>query len=270
MDLFIIPVIVVLIATIIASYTDIQYNIISNKLNLILIILGIVLSLFFTIFYRNPYFISSSLISGISIFIISYILWILGLWAGGDVKLLTGIAFMIPSNYYKLSNFWPFTLDLIINSLLIAFPFIFIYISIFKLRSNNDNLFNKIKYEILSFNIFNSTNRFSTYLVPINNLKKGMILDKTNFNSKEAYDFILNNLDDLNNLYLKKFNEEYIIKSQSSAGLNYKDIKLLKELKNKDLIKPNVFIKIGIPFAPIICIGYIITLFYGNLIISII
>ncbi|MGN1363375.1 MAG: prepilin peptidase [Methanobrevibacter sp.] len=270
MDFFIIPVIVVLIATIIAAYTDIQYNTISNKLNLILIISGISFSLFFTIFYKNPYFITSSLISGISIFMISYILWVLGLWAGGDVKLLTGIAFMIPSNYYKLPIFWPFTLDLILNSLIIAFPFIFIYILILKLNNNKKDLFNKIKYEILSFNIFNSTSRFSTYLVPISKLKEGMILDKTNFNNRKTYDFIITNLCDLNNLYIKEINGEFIIKSQSSAGLNSKDIKILKELSDNDLISPNVFIKIGIPFAPVICIGYIMTLFYGNLIINII
>ncbi|OWT32501.1 hypothetical protein BGI41_07325 [Methanobrevibacter sp. 87.7] len=248
------------------QHTDIRYNIISNKLNLILILLGLFYNLFLTISIKNPYFIISSLISGISIFIISYLLWILGLWAGGDVKLLTGIAFMIPSNYYHLFHFWPFTLDLILNSLLISFPFIFIYLLIFKLKNNKKDLITRIKYEILSFNILNSTNRFSTYLVPISELKEGMILDKTNFNNKIAYDFILNNISNMNNFYIKEFNNEFIIKSQTSAGLSVDDIKILKYLKDNNLISKNVFIKIEIPFAPIICIGYLITLFYGNLV----
>jgi preflagellin peptidase FlaK len=65
-------------------------------------------------------------------FAFAYIAWRLGAWAGGDVKLFTGIAALVPMPYagapafYSALPLFPFLV--LVNSVIIAFPFLMVYV----------------------------------------------------------------------------------------------------------------------------------------------
>ena len=56
-----------------------------------------------------------------------------------------------------------------------------------------------------------------------------------------------------------------LIVSSMAAGLTDKDIKLLKELKSSGKLLEKFRIKRGVPFAPSILIGLLISLFVGDI-----
>jgi preflagellin peptidase FlaK len=56
-----------------------------------------------------------------------------------------------------------------------------------------------------------------------------------------------------------------LLVSSMAAGLTEKDIDLLKELKNKNKLVDVFRIKKGVPFAPSILIGLLISLFIGDI-----
>lgn len=275
MNFFIIPIIITLVYTIISAISDLRYGQISNKISLSLTGFGLLINLIYTIYFKSIFFIYTSIVSLIVIFSVSYLLWIMGLWAGGDVKLLCGISSAIPIDYLKSPVFpqnylfVPFTFDVIINSILISFLPIIFYILSIKFRNiRKANLKNKIKYEILFFNLIKSTNSFSTYIKEINQLKEGMILDTIIFTNKNQFIEIKNIIENKkdSNLSCKIRDDKLYIKCESSAGITDYDIQSLRELCNKKIMDKRVFVKISIPFGPFICIGYVLGLLYGNII----
>jgi preflagellin peptidase FlaK len=56
-----------------------------------------------------------------------------------------------------------------------------------------------------------------------------------------------------------------LLVSSMAAGLTEKDINILKELKNKNKLVDVFRIKKGVPFAPSILIGLLISLFIGDI-----
>ena len=56
-----------------------------------------------------------------------------------------------------------------------------------------------------------------------------------------------------------------LLVSSMAAGLTEEDIKLLKELRDKNKISDEFRIKKGVPFAPSILIGLLISLLLGDL-----
>lgn len=137
-NITLICVIIALIACIYASYTDITTGIIPNKLTFPLMFVGLILN------GVNAYLIGDfmifvyALIFTVGIFILGYIFWRLGAWAGGDVKLFTAVAALLPFqpgivNYTIFFNFpitagYPFGLTVIINSILSILPFLLIFV----------------------------------------------------------------------------------------------------------------------------------------------
>ena len=93
-----------------------------------------------------------------------------------------------------------------------------------------------------------------------------MIINNFYFNDKHILDLITENK---GNLKVYKAPEEegynYYFKSATAGGLTEKDMYLLKIMYSQNIISKNISIKLGIPFAPFIAIGYVIALFFGDL-----
>ncbi len=130
---------IAIIACFYASYTDLKTGIIQNKLTFSLIGLGLILNAVYAFMINNIWFIITGLIFTALIFAVGYIFWKLGAWAGGDVKLFTALAALLPSyplvlNYNILGVAFPivstygFPFTLIINSILAILPFLLIYV----------------------------------------------------------------------------------------------------------------------------------------------
>ena len=137
--------VIAIIACIYASYTDLKSGIIQNKLTFSLIALGLILNAVYAVITNNVWFIIIGIIFTAVIYVLGYIFWKLGAWAGGDVKLFTALAALLPFspsllNYNVLGVAFPigaiygFPITIIINSLLSILPFLLIYVLFIALR----------------------------------------------------------------------------------------------------------------------------------------
>jgi archaeal preflagellin peptidase FlaK len=144
-DIPLITIIVAILACVYASYSDLKKGIIPNKLTFPLIGLGIILNGIYAIMIGEIWFIVvCAVVTGV-IFALGYLFWKMGAWAGGDVKLFTALAALLPFYsllpYYPaiisydifgvqfpLEGIYPFPLTLIINSILAILPFLLIYV----------------------------------------------------------------------------------------------------------------------------------------------
>ncbi len=136
---------IAIIACLYASYTDLKSGIIQNKLTYSLIGLGIILNAVYAFMINDIWFIIIGMIFTAVIFALGYLFWKLGAWAGGDVKLFTALAALLPFspsllNYNVLGVAFPigaiygFPITIIINSLLSILPFLLIYVLFIALR----------------------------------------------------------------------------------------------------------------------------------------
>lgn len=150
-----------LIATIISilacfygSYSDIKRGIIPNKLTFPLIGLGIVLNGIYAYNIGNIWYFVGAVIVTAVIFALGYLFWKMGAWAGGDVKLFTALAALIPfypiflsftvfGVQFPIYASYPFPFTLIINSILSMLPFLLIYVFYVALK-NKPHLLNEL------------------------------------------------------------------------------------------------------------------------------
>jgi preflagellin peptidase FlaK len=140
-----ISIIIAFVACVYASYSDLKEGVIRNKLTFPLIAIGIILNAIYVFMSTASIFlfIECVIITGV-IFGLGYIFWKMGAWAGGDVKLFTALAALLPFyaiplypsivNYqilgvsFPAEAIYPFPFTLIINSILSILPFLLIYV----------------------------------------------------------------------------------------------------------------------------------------------
>jgi len=109
-------------ALIYATYSDLRWRIIPNKLTYALIGGGLGLQAVYAYTAGNPMqFIIAAGVTALA-FAGSYGLWKLGVWAGGDVKLMAGLAALNPVNHAALAGFFGFTGGLFAPVSLPLFP----------------------------------------------------------------------------------------------------------------------------------------------------
>lgn len=145
--------VVIVLGLLVASYTDVKERIVSNKLSYSLLFAGLFLHVVESIFMTSPYPLIYSISSAFITFIFSLVLYKLGAWAGGDVKLFTALGALVPlaptrlvetsriPNIYTNYPLFPFLI--LENSVVIAFPFIMTYV--FWKTFSNKKLKNEFK-----------------------------------------------------------------------------------------------------------------------------
>ena len=138
-DIPLITAILAIVACLYASYSDLKRGIIPNKLTFPLIAIGIILNGIYAFTIGNLWFIIiCAVVTGV-IFALGYLFWKMGAWAGGDVKLFTALAALVPFNPILISyqvfqvpfpviGIYPFPFTVIINSILSILPFLLIYV----------------------------------------------------------------------------------------------------------------------------------------------
>lgn len=122
---------VALFGFILASYFDIKTREIPPFIPYSLIFLGLALHGIESYTINSLYPLTLSLFIGIIAFIFAYLLYRIGVWAGGDVKLFTGLGFILP--VFGNLDFFPFLA--LGASLLAVFPFLIIYVSYFFVKA---------------------------------------------------------------------------------------------------------------------------------------
>jgi preflagellin peptidase FlaK len=200
-------------------------------------------------------------------------LWKLNMWGGGDVKLFTAIATVIPSglnigflNIFPQLSIYPFAFSVVINSILISFPFLVIFLCYLIIK--NEVFMGKIDFFVNVFNmeslkyIINSTmNR----LILVKDLEEGMIINDFYFNNAYIIE-LLNETDGNLAVYRAKDNKDfkYYFKSQNGGGITNREMWQLKIMNAQNIISDSISIKIAFPFTPAILFGLIVAIFYGD------
>lgn len=160
---------ITLIFLLYASITDLKERIVKNKATFSLLVVGFLFHLSLSFYYNNYLFIINSVISAVLAFLFSFALYKLGVWAGGDVKLLTGIAALNPFNPKALHfiAFIPlkeisipiFFLQLFIATVLTVFPYA-AFLSFYLLTKNEKmkketiDSFKQLFYLMVLFSFF--------------------------------------------------------------------------------------------------------------------
>ena len=273
---------VILLILLIADYYDLKFGIIPNKLSLILLIYALLFDLILSICFSNPLILIFSMALTALITLISFILWHIGFWGGGDFKLFIGLSLalsFLDLNHFNINYFhnldlailnqfifYPKMISILLNGILIALAFIILFVIYNLIREKKLKYYSKLS--ILDFRLAFKQLTYKT--VYIESLEEGMVLNEYFFKSQIAFDRINDEMNKSNskiNLNAIKVEDIYCFSSLNSMGLTREDIKLIKALYKMDLIKsPKFKIKIEIPFMPFITLGYMAFLIFGDFI----
>ena len=273
-DIYLTQISITLIFCIVFCFYDVKKGFLPNKLNYILVAFGFVSNLILTIVSSNVKFIFFSIISYSVTYLITLMLWQLNVWGGGDVKLLSSIAAVIPFginisflNISPLMSFYPFSFTVMLNSILVSFPFLIL--SLLYLINKNDIFDENIEifkgflnYKSLKILIDSSFNKH----INISDLKEGMMINNFYFDNDYVKQLIENN----KKTNLKVFRSDdnmskYYFKTLTAGGITKDDMYLLKIMNAQKIISNQISIKLGFPYVPAILIGLIIAIFYGDL-----
>ena len=273
-EIFLVQIVITILFTIIFCFYDVREGFLPNKLNFILMIFGFVSNLILTIITGNIKFIFFSIISYSITYFITLMLWQLNVWGGGDVKLFASIAAVIPfginTSFFNISplmSFYPFSFTVMVNSILVSFPFLMCLLAYMIVKNNifdeNIEVFEGfLSYKSLKILIDSSFNRH----INISELKEGMMINNYYFDSDYVKELIES--DKKTNLKVFKSDHDdsrYYFKTQTAGGITKDDMYLLKIMNAQEIISNQISIKLGFPYVPAILIGLIVAIFWGDL-----
>lgn len=271
--IFLIQIAVTILFSILAVFYDIKSSIVPNKLNFSLLFFGIVSNLILSVITNNIKYILASFISMLITYVITYMMWKLNIWGGGDVKLFTAIATVIPSgininilNIFPQLSIYPFSFSVVVNSILIAFPFLVVFVTylVFKnniFGNNIDFLVNIFNMDSLKYIKDSTLNKF----VLIDDLKEGMIVNDYYFNNEDIVELLRNENGNLKIYKSARDDFKFYFKSQSAGGLTNREVWQLKIMNSQNIISDKLSVKIAFPFTPAILFGLLTAIFYGDI-----
>jgi len=232
------PVTVAIVITCIAVYTDLKWRIIPNKLTFPAIGIGVIFYIAQGIYNGDVWTVCSGGIGAFAAFAVGYALWITGGWAGGDVKLFTAYGALLPSYAAPGSaGFYPFLVTILFNSVIIAVPFVVVYALVRK---------------ALGKSVFYDS-------IKITELEEGMIPAELIY-KKDRKIFRT-----ISRLGVKPAGAEIYADPTRAAGLTQEQVKNLKRLVRTKKLENRLKVKRGMPFAPLLAVGLLIGVFYGDL-----
>ena len=260
---------------IMAAIFDVKDGIIPNWLTRFLLIFGFVSNLILSLFSSNIKYILASIISVVITYFITYMMWQLNIWGGGDVKLFTGISSVIPFgtnvdflDIFPQLSIYPFSFSVVLNSILVSFPFLIIFVTylIFKnniFKENKDFLFNLLNINSLKYLIESTLNK----MIPVKDICEGAIVNEYYFNNEHIC-HLINEIGGNLKVYKNEHDSyyKYYFKSQSAAGITEKEMYLLKIMNAQGFISDEISVKISFPFAPAILFGLMVAVIYGDII----
>lgn len=272
--IFLIQMIVTILFSILAAIFDIKTNIVPDILTYSLLVFGLISNMILSIIAGNIKFILASFISMVVTNFLTYMLWKLKMWGGGDVKLFTAIATVIPFglninflNIFPQLSVYPFAFSVVANSILVSFPFLLAFL--IYLISKNEAFKNHPTFLIILLNVENLKEIIHSTLnrtIPVKDLHEGNILNNYYFNDEHIIELI-NEIDGNLEIYENRQDDDfkYYFKSLSAGGITEKDATLIKVMSAQGYIGDVVSVKISYPFTPSIFLGLLIAVFYGDI-----
>jgi preflagellin peptidase FlaK len=93
----------------VATHSDLKERLVSDKVSYGMLIIGLALFFGNALLYGEWEFLAWSVGASIGMFLLGYLLWRTGFWAGGDVKLFTGLAALNPVNWIAIAKIGHFS-----------------------------------------------------------------------------------------------------------------------------------------------------------------
>lgn len=121
-----------------ACYSDLKTRTVTNKLWLLLLVVGLPLALYLLYLRGLPFLITLGYSLGFTS-VLAYLFFVLNLFGGADAKALIGIALLVPTNPLYAAPFpdpFPFAITTLFNGAILSslvFPLLFLYNAV-KLR----------------------------------------------------------------------------------------------------------------------------------------
>ena len=252
----IVPVIFALIGVCISVYTDLKERIVPNELTYSMVIIGISFSLIYGVWIGDYFRAFYGIFGAALAFALGYLMYLTGGWAGGDVKLFSGLGALLPaySDAFGLSydlilpNFvidYPlFPLTVLINSVIAVAPVILVYLLVSKALGKNA-LSEKVDFE---------------------ELEEGMIPAEIVY----EVDGEIGRYEAGYIGFLRKLtgsvpeNDRMITNPNRAAGVTEEQVEELQELAEKGELEGRFKVKKGMPFAPSLAVGTFISVFFGS------
>ena len=238
-ELVFIPAVIALVAVCIANYTDLRKRIIPNRLTFPLIGAGIVFYVLLGIWRWDLWTTISGALGAAIAFAIGYVMWLMGGWAGGDVKLFTALGALLPfyPAPYVENVPYPFPITILFNSIIAILPILLVYVVICRIRGRG-MLYERVK---------------------ITELKEGMIPAETIYEKDGKVKRWSSKFG------LKLHYDRLYANPKRAAGLTRYQVGVLKRLVRKRKLKNYIKLKKGIPFAPALGLGVVTAIFYGDI-----
>ena len=272
--IFLIQILITILFSILAAIYDVKRNLVPDRLTFSLLFFGLISNLILSIISTNVKFILASFISMVVTYFVTYMLWKLKMWGGGDVKLFTAIATVIPFgvninflNIFPQLSIYPFAFSIVANSILVSFPFLLAFLIYLVIK--NETFKNHPIFLITLLNVENLNNLIHQTLnrrIPIKDLHEGNIVNNFYFNDERIIDLI-DEIDGNLEVYGNGEDDEfkYYFKSLSAGGITQKEATLIKVMSAQGFIGDTISVKISYPFTPAIFAGLLIAIFYGDI-----
>ncbi|MEM2866760.1 MAG: prepilin peptidase [Candidatus Hadarchaeales archaeon] len=234
------------LTAVVAVYTDVFKNrIIPDALTLPMVLVGVSFHLLAGAWEGDLYLALSGALGATVAFSLSYLLWYLGGWAGGDVKLLTAFGALLPSYspprasppYSSDLPLFPFTI--LFNTVLLTLPLLAVYALYCSLTGRS------IFYE----------------RIRITKLQEGMIPAEYVY---ERGGKILRE-EALLGIKPSPRADRFFTHPRRASGLTRHQIARLRKLVEEGRLGNHLKVKKGMPFAPSLAAGLLSALLYGDL-----
>jgi len=258
---------IVLLGTLISTYTDVKTGLILDKITYPMIALGVLFTIY-DLYSTAAFF---QLVVPAGVFVLGYALYYFGKLGGGDVKLFTGMALLLP--YYQNQ---PFVLNVLLVAALTSVVAISSYYLVkyfrvgIKMKENRSSLIKSFALGILLLmyfvflyllgfiRVFAAVSLFIPmffallFLAFENGIKKNFFLKHISLKELEEDEIIA-----------KEFIDQAVL---SEAGLSFKGVISVEDAKK--------LVKLGLkelpvyrslpPFAPFILLGVIFSFFWPD------
>lgn len=238
----------------VAVYTDVfRGRIIPDALTLPMVLAGVSFHLARGIWEGDLYLALSGALGAAVAFCLSYLLWYLGGWAGGDVKLLTAFGALLPS-YSSLPSSLPLSphatppyssdlpllpFTILFNTVLLTLPLLALY-ALYCLLRGKSPFYERVR---------------------ITELQEGMIPAEYIY---ERGGRILRE-EALLGIRPPPPAERFFTNPRRASGLTRQQIARLRRLVEEGRLKNRMKVKKGMPFAPSLAAGLLSSLLCGDL-----
>lgn len=272
------------LALLIGSYTDFKKREVPDWLSIGLIFIGFGIRLIFSIIYKEPSYIIAGILGFGAFFIIALLMFYTGQWGGGDSKTLMGLGALIGLEFKIDSFLLGFATNAIIFGALfgLLFSIVLVCVNFKKFTAEFEKQFNEKRKEKYVIWAITAVIVLTSLFIP--DYLRFALLVLAALVLVSFYLFT----------YLKAVEHSCMIKAVSpeeltegdwivediivgkkricgpkDLGIELSQIKKLIKLKEEKKIN-KVLIKNGIPFVPSFLIAFIVTYFWGNVVLELV